>query len=285
MSPREERLSQGSPRPFVTGAPDWFNRARTRSNQRHVLRARPVPIPPPPTGRSFPGSAKPLNTSPRLRKKALSVALSLIVLSAAFSAGFWSRGERTPLRTEVAAAAAAPQANIPVSAQKDDRPQAIEILHLAANTDAASGAHGIPARADNQLLPLAAPVTTESPTPTDQLAAVAVPALPASPQVSAPIKAETQAEGSFALEPPTAANRIADVHLPDNPWFDAGRAESDCTSGLCAAAPPLRTRDRKLNTALVWNSSPEAAAAEARHDRKLVFLLHVSGNFAEPGFT
>jgi hypothetical protein len=30
---------------------------------------------------------------------------------------------------------------------------------------------------------------------------------------------------------------------------------------------------------------PEAAAAQANRDGKLVFLIHVSGNFAQPGFT
>ena len=43
--------------------------------------------------------------------------------------------------------------------------------------------------------------------------------------------------------------------------------------------------DRSLNTALRWAKSPAEAAQQARAENKLVFLIHVSGNFEDPGFT
>jgi hypothetical protein len=50
------------------------------------------------------------------------------------------------------------------------------------------------------------------------------------------------------------------------------------TNRVCAV-------DRSLNTALTWAKSPAEAAEAARKDGKLVFLIHVSGNFENPGFT
>ncbi len=43
--------------------------------------------------------------------------------------------------------------------------------------------------------------------------------------------------------------------------------------------------DRKLQTALNWSLSVNDAALEATEEGKLVFLIHVSGNFESPGFT
>lgn len=44
-------------------------------------------------------------------------------------------------------------------------------------------------------------------------------------------------------------------------------------------------KDRKLSTALTWAESVDEAAQQAEQDEKLVFLIHVSGNFEMPGFT
>jgi len=44
-------------------------------------------------------------------------------------------------------------------------------------------------------------------------------------------------------------------------------------------------KDRKLNTALIWAESVEEASHQAEEEEKLVFLIHVSGNFEVPGFT
>ena len=72
--------------------------------------------------------------------------------------------------------------------------------------------------------------------------------------------------------------------LPKKPWFALARLTADepesCqgTQAVCAA-------NRSLNTALTWAKSPAEAAEQARRDGKLVFLIHVSGNFEDPGFT
>jgi hypothetical protein len=52
----------------------------------------------------------------------------------------------------------------------------------------------------------------------------------------------------------------------------------------CAGACPL-AESRKLGTALEWASSVEEAAQQAKDAGKLVFVIHVSGNFESPGFT
>lgn len=96
----------------------------------------------------------------------------------------------------------------------------------------------------------------------------------------------TMAAGHAALgaPPPSAANiQLPDPSLPAariESWFalaGAG-AEDEGTEKVCAA-------DRSLHTALTWAHSPEEAAAQAAREGKLLFLIHVSGNFEDPGFT
>lgn len=38
-------------------------------------------------------------------------------------------------------------------------------------------------------------------------------------------------------------------------------------------------------TSIEWEGSPSAAAKRAAEEKKLVFVLHVSGNFEDPDFT
>ncbi|HEV3021751.1 MAG TPA: hypothetical protein VGX76_04770, partial [Pirellulales bacterium] len=75
----------------------------------------------------------------------------------------------------------------------------------------------------------------------------------------------------------------AEVLKPTSTWFEVAASDGACATGTCPA--PVRNLDRKLNTALNWSAAPDAAAAQASRDGKLVFLIHVSGNFAQPGFT
>lgn len=49
--------------------------------------------------------------------------------------------------------------------------------------------------------------------------------------------------------------------------------------------PAEKYKDRKLSTALTWTESVDEATQQAEQDEKLVFLIHVSGNFEMPGFT
>jgi hypothetical protein len=63
--------------------------------------------------------------------------------------------------------------------------------------------------------------------------------------------------------------------------------------GLCAAVLPPATKPAEdtepkvecHGTAVEFVDSPKAAAAKATREKKLVMVLHVSGNFEDPGFT
>jgi hypothetical protein len=69
--------------------------------------------------------------------------------------------------------------------------------------------------------------------------------------------------------------------LPRDPWFALERLKVDEPT----AQPQVCAVDRSLNTALTWAKSPKEAGEQAKRDHKLVFLIHVSGNFENPGFT
>jgi hypothetical protein len=74
------------------------------------------------------------------------------------------------------------------------------------------------------------------------------------------------------------------VRLPVDSWFavadpdESNAFPKQCAAGVCG-------RDRSLGTKLVWATSPEEAAKQAEESGKLVLVLHVSGNFENPGFT
>ena len=59
------------------------------------------------------------------------------------------------------------------------------------------------------------------------------------------------------------------------------------------AAVPARAADescgrcgkQSYGTSVEWSGSPSEAAAKARKEEKLVFVLHVSGHFEDPKFT
>jgi len=62
------------------------------------------------------------------------------------------------------------------------------------------------------------------------------------------------------------------------------------TFGLAVAAavgfvPAARAGDACYGTAVEFVDSPKEAAALARKQEKLVFVLHVSGHFEDPQFT
>jgi hypothetical protein len=72
--------------------------------------------------------------------------------------------------------------------------------------------------------------------------------------------------------------------VPDKPWFALADLKLK-EPAACNLAKPVCAVDRSLNTALSWARSPTEAAARARAAGKLVFLMQVSGNFEDPGFT
>ena len=57
----------------------------------------------------------------------------------------------------------------------------------------------------------------------------------------------------------------------------ASTARADENCGKCGK--------QNYETSIGWEDSPSAAAQKAREKEKLVFVLHVSGNFEDPKFT
>jgi hypothetical protein len=51
------------------------------------------------------------------------------------------------------------------------------------------------------------------------------------------------------------------------------------------AVEPTSLRGHNYGTAVEFFGSPSEAAGKAAEDRKLLFLLHLSGNFEDPQFT
>jgi hypothetical protein len=55
------------------------------------------------------------------------------------------------------------------------------------------------------------------------------------------------------------------------------RAAADESCGKCGK--------QSYGTSIEWSGSPSEAAAKAKKEEKLVFVLHVSGHFEDPKFT
>jgi hypothetical protein len=55
-------------------------------------------------------------------------------------------------------------------------------------------------------------------------------------------------------------------------------APAQCVAAACKPSP-------SLGTVLAWTPSLAEASRRALKEDKLIFLIHVSGNFADPGFT
>jgi hypothetical protein len=139
----------------------------------------------------------------------------------------------------------------------------------------AAGA-GQPAVAENPIGGPAQPAAVEAPLP-----AVASDVPPPAPTTGLP--AAEAPPAAFVLHEP-APRALTPFILPEKPAFALAdlkldeTAVGDNSEQVCAV-------DRSLNTALTWAKSPAAAAEKARQDGKLVFLIHVSGNFENAGFT
>ncbi len=102
-------------------------------------------------------------------------------------------------------------------------------------------------------------------------------------QIAGPRFEKSPPVDQFALSPGAVATAAPFV-LPEKPWFalaDLTLAEPES----CNGAAKVCSANRSLDTALTWAKSPAEAAGEASREGKLVFLIHVSGNFEDPGFT
>jgi hypothetical protein len=91
------------------------------------------------------------------------------------------------------------------------------------------------------------------------------------------------APGRFVLHEAAPRASLPFV-LPEKPSFALADLKLD-EPAACGQTEQVCAVDRSLNTALTWAKSPGAASEQAQKEGKLVFLIHVSGNFEDPGFT
>jgi hypothetical protein len=223
--------------------------------------------------------------------------MSLAAIPVVFLMGFWTRGAVSPTRHE-SVSTAQEQAPFRVAAahhRKDNlvhhvanAPQELPVAN-AAVVDSGGMSH---VERPDSVMPPAGVARRRPPKPSTVAANLDTVTQPFSQAVEFPA-AEPAVSGQpgspdlvdgFALRSPAAGQFVADVHVPGNSWFSLAGAAADCESGTCKLVP-VKTADRKLNTALEWSSTPQLAAEQAAREGKLVFLIHVSGNFTQPGFT
>jgi hypothetical protein len=131
-------------------------------------------------------------------------------------------------------------------------------------------------------------VASESPKPSTIAEQPAPASIPAPQPAPAPQLAEQQVAPIGPSEETAEAN-------PPAPLSTAPATSPDSIEGkVLTIKPPATTqvceqekkfKDRKLNTALTWAESVAEASQQAEDEEKLVFLIHVSGNFEMPGFT
>ena len=276
---RQDFSSRDGRRPPIAGAPEWFNRARATANQRQVFHPRPIPFV------QIPEAEAAVTSSSRLRDGRWILGLALVAVPLVFCAGYCTRGmlkaaERPSASGRLTRAVARTRPENHKAVRRAKAP-----VHLSVNSPAA----GAPSEADGgRLSAQSVPARSSAPRGMDRHQSPAIQIVAASGSTESPPASPagaSETSDGFSLKTPGLVRQIsAEVVKPVNAWFDVTADAADCTTGTCAA--PIRgALDRKLNTALEWSPTPEAAAAAAERDGKLVFLIHVSGNFAQQGFT
>lgn len=225
-----------------------------------------------------------------------------IALSAAFALGVWEA--RPPSRLEVAQNDGAIAADPAPASQPIVPPNAAPAERIA-ETSATSSSHAesapnsSPAQENHtdDLASKPAPIMTVLSVKPDTVAAPAEPVVPETSRGSDidPAMPERAAVTPRAKLRPGAGFVLREaIHeatpcyvLPRNPWFALERVQVQEAVGVekPAEGPRVCAADRSLNTSLSWAKSPEEAAVQAESAHKLVFLIHVSGNFEDPGFT
>lgn len=225
-----------------------------------------------------------------------------IALSAAFALGVWEA--RPASRPEIAQNDVSVALD-PVPAAEPAVPPNAATAEPIAEASATSSSHAesapnsSPSRANR----------TDDPAPKPEPVAMilsvkpetgAAPAEPKTPETSGAVDINPATPDRVAVTPrvksrPGAGFVLREaIHeatpcyvLPRNPWFALERVQVQEPVGVeqQAQGPRVCAADRSLNTSLPWAKSPEEAAAQAESAHKLVFLIHVSGNFEDPGFT
>ncbi|MCE9529386.1 MAG: hypothetical protein K8R36_25330 [Planctomycetales bacterium] len=131
-------------------------------------------------------------------------------------------------------------------------------------------------------------VAPESPKPSTIVEQPAPAFIPAPQSAPAPqpsaqqVTASTPSEETEEANPP-APFSAAPATFPVSIEGKVLTIKPPATTQVCAQEKKFK--DRKLNTALTWAESVAEASQQAEDEEKLVFLIHVSGNFEVPGFT
>lgn len=92
----------------------------------------------------------------------------------------------------------------------------------------------------------------------------------------------------YRSNPP--AQQPATSQVSATPALPLASTPAICTDGTCTkpgAGPAdlASADDHHYGTALQWVDTPDLAAKQAARDKKLVFLIQISGNFTRQEFT
>lgn len=132
-----------------------------------------------------------------------------------------------------------------------------------------------------------------APLPREEPAALTTPAAPSAPEnpapateVKEPALVDTPAPPPLAPEPPAQQEAKADetpeVPVPPEPQEPILTPAKQL---LAAQAPAPVCAAERYGTRVDFLNNPQVAARQARTQAKLIFLLHVSGNFEDNCFT
>jgi hypothetical protein len=116
-------------------------------------------------------------------------------------------------------------------------------------------------------------------------AAEVTPDLPAPEQIPAPALVSSASTAKLADNLPTAAMVKAPV-APAIPAEEPAAARVDAQPfAFVPETPTSNTTCNQYGTKVDFYDTPTLAAGHAVKEQKLLFVLHVAGNFEEPGFT
>lgn len=259
-------------------APDWFRQARGRADKGGPGCRRPVDFP----NLLFMTFS---DKSGRWRQRLNNLGFGVVAVSIAFVMGYCWRGPTASVPSN-SAITAHRRATTQVNDERSQESMSEQAVVVEQQPPTRAGNPDGVDRGSPQSKPALTdqwPVTLDR-SPPETSAIVDAKSQEIHRVEVKPVPSVNESIDGFLLQPRVAGNLIAEVQIPENSWFSLASAKSDCDSGTCKLVP-VRQADRKLNTAMEWMPTPELAAEKAAREGKLVFLIHVSGNFAQPGFT
>jgi hypothetical protein len=170
---------------------------------------------------------------------------------------------------------------------------AVAMLLLVVNSLAVAGSYALLAPAEDQsaYVAVSAPSTQKGPPITPKKASVPAKTVAKAsgqtvakkePAPAVPPAPKAEAKNTAEVEPPVPA-KVELVKADEaQPLAKEPLLQQDvdnCAGGQC------KSSDDSFGTAVTWVASPEIAKEQAVKQHKLLFVLHVSGNFEDPGFT